>query len=236
MGKIVSDELEIRRESVNIYDGEVYEISKITMKKVVNFFSKNPHYLEEGYKEKEKTEGGIPHTCDKRDCDFHNEDNLFNCGLENAMLGLFDYNTSQPDCVVYRNKEREANALAWIQAQAAEIAGKKERSVSDCTRLIASVLKLKSKYDWENVVKDCEQILGLEGHAENPMSSNLPNAVRDLKANKTPGEIKIIYDCTKCSHKKVCPILFLYKNSGIEIELKTCSYFDEIDYVPFPFI
>jgi hypothetical protein len=219
MGKIVSNELEIRRESVKIYDGEVCEISKITMKKVVNFFSKNPHYLEDGYKEKEEAEGGIPHTCDKRDCDFHNEDNLFNCGLENAMLG--------PDCVVYRNKKREANALAWIQAQAAEIEGKKERTVSDCTRLIASTLKLKPKYDWEDVIKDCEKILGLEGHAENPISSNLPNAVRDLKANKTPGEIKIIYDCTQCSHKKVCPILFLYKNSGIVFDLKACAFFNK---------
>ena len=84
-----------------------------------------------------------------------------------------------------------------------------------------------SNYDWEDVVKDCEQILGLEGHAENPMSSNLPNAVRDLKWNKIPGELKILYDCTQCSHKNVCPILPLYRNSGIVFDLKACAFFNK---------
>ena len=52
MGHIVNDELEIRKESIIIFDDEDLgnsEISKKIMKKIVAILVKNPGYLEEGY-------------------------------------------------------------------------------------------------------------------------------------------------------------------------------------------
>jgi len=51
MGHIVNDKLEIRKESIIIFDDglENSEISKKTMKKIVDILVKNPGYLEEGY-------------------------------------------------------------------------------------------------------------------------------------------------------------------------------------------
>lgn len=52
---------------------------------------------------------------------------------------------------------------------------------------------------WEDVVTECEQILGLGGHAENPMMSNVPNAVKDLKHEIIPGVKKeTIIVCPEC--------------------------------------
>lgn len=34
---------------------------------------------------------------------------------------------------------------------------------------------------WENLVEECEGVLELEGHAESPLMSNLPNVLRGLK-------------------------------------------------------
>jgi len=42
-------------------------------------------------------------------------------------------------------------------------------------------LRREETYWWEDVVRECERILELEGHAENPLSSNLPNAIRETR-------------------------------------------------------
>ena len=38
-------------------------------------------------------------------------------------------------------------------------------------------------YSWHDVVKECEKILELQGTATSPLSSNLPNIIRDWKYN-----------------------------------------------------
>ena len=39
---------------------------------------------------------------------------------------------------------------------------------------------MNNEYTWEDVVKECEDILQMNGHAKSPLQSNLPNAIRDL--------------------------------------------------------
>lgn len=39
---------------------------------------------------------------------------------------------------------------------------------------------MSKEYTWEDVVRECEEILQLNGHAESPLMSNLPNIIRDL--------------------------------------------------------
>jgi hypothetical protein len=39
---------------------------------------------------------------------------------------------------------------------------------------------------WNDVVKECEQILGCKDTADSPLQSNLPNLVRDLKSGASP--------------------------------------------------
>jgi len=36
------------------------------------------------------------------------------------------------------------------------------------------------EYTWEDVVRECEEILQINGHADSPLQSNLPNVIRDL--------------------------------------------------------
>ena len=36
-------------------------------------------------------------------------------------------------------------------------------------------------YWWEDVITECEDILELEGHAESPLSSSLPNVIREFR-------------------------------------------------------
>lgn len=119
-------------------------------------------------------------------------------------------------------KEEAEAALAGVKKQAQEL-GEEDWLVAECVRIIGSHIRT-PKYHWEDVVTECEKILGLEGHARSPLESSLPNAVRDLKTGKTPGDLKIQYDCTQCIHKNVCPIV-LYRNRGLNFELKSCSYF-----------
>lgn len=44
--------------------------------------------------------------------------------------------------------------------------------------------QLEIKKGWHDVVIECERILGLEGTAESPITSNLPNALRDIIISK----------------------------------------------------
>ena len=72
-----------------------------------------------------------------------------------------------------------------------------------------------SKHTWEDVVRECEEILQMNGHANSPLESNLPNVVRDLvyKICGSPAEqaepcaccgrpfkINIHGVCSKCGH------------------------------------
>lgn len=45
------------------------------------------------------------------------------------------------------------------------------------------ISKTKSPKNWEDIVQECEQILGCKDHAQSPLMSNLPNSIRDLKIN-----------------------------------------------------
>lgn len=36
------------------------------------------------------------------------------------------------------------------------------------------------EYTWEDIIKQCEEILQMNGHARLPVESNLPNVIRDL--------------------------------------------------------
>lgn len=111
-------------------------------------------------------------------------------------------------CIPYRSggfmrhdPREDDNALAWVRRQAKEITGIEEESVLACTRIIAEAVKPGPElYDWEAVVIECEQILGLKGHAESPLNSNLSNAVRDLKAGMFPRGRKEeeIITCPEC--------------------------------------
>jgi hypothetical protein len=42
-------------------------------------------------------------------------------------------------------------------------------------------IKRYERYWWEDVVAECEEILKLEGHAENPLASSLPNVIREFR-------------------------------------------------------
>ena len=81
------------------------------------------------------------------------------------------------------------------------------------------------EYTWENVVTECEQLLGLIGHAEDPRMSNLPNAIRDLKHGMFPHGIRNreIIVCPKCKGEG--------KREASEIEdyhHNTYNYWDEV--------
>jgi len=41
-------------------------------------------------------------------------------------------------------------------------------------------LIIKENYTWEDVVRECEDLLQMNGHAASPLQSNLPNVIRDL--------------------------------------------------------
>jgi len=155
--------------------------------------------------------------CVKDNCILFHEDKKFNCLLQGAE--------NIENCRFYTNREAES-ALAWLKRQAEEIAGPGgDYSLSQCTRIIANALKLKSEYDWENVIIDCEVILGLKGHATSPLNSNLPNVVRDLKNDKPLGKIKILYNCGQCSHKKMCPIKIHADKKEIQVSIEKCELF-----------
>ena len=156
--------------------------------------------------------------CHKDNCILFHEDKKFNCLLQDAE--------NIDNCRFYTNREAES-ALSWLKKQAEEIAGPGDYSLSNCTRIIAASLKLKSEYDWENVVLDCEVILGLEGHATSPENSNLPNVVRGLKADKTPSQIKILYNCGQCTHKKICPIKNHADKKEVLINIEKCELFSQ---------
>lgn len=36
------------------------------------------------------------------------------------------------------------------------------------------------EYTWEDIVKECERLLQMNGHARSPVDANLPNVIRDL--------------------------------------------------------
>lgn len=39
---------------------------------------------------------------------------------------------------------------------------------------------MSKEYTWEDVIKECEDVLRLNEHAKSPLMCNLPNIIRDL--------------------------------------------------------
>lgn len=66
------------------------------------------------------------------------------------------------------------------------------------------------EHTWEDVVKECEDMLQMNGHAESPLMSNLPNVIRDLlyklhgspTASQPSDAADQRINCSKCGHEQ----------------------------------